>query len=70
MPTRLGVGSFIYEVADDWAKLPAGWSFYEVADVAVDCQDRVYVFNRVEQARTLPLPPVEQLVIKKAVTWP
>lgn len=30
----------------DWAKLPEGWSFLEVADVAVDSQDRVYVFNR------------------------
>ena len=27
-------------------RLPEGWSFVEVAGVAVDSQDRVYVFNR------------------------
>jgi DNA-binding beta-propeller fold protein YncE len=30
----------------DWAKLPEGWSFLEVVDVAVDSKDQVYVFNR------------------------
>jgi len=48
MVTRLGSGEFTYEVIVDWAKLPEGWSFLEVADVAVDSQDRVYVFNRGE----------------------
>jgi len=46
MTTILGSGDYTYEVIMDWAKLPAGWSFHEVADVAVDSQDRVYVFNR------------------------
>jgi hypothetical protein len=32
----------------DWAALPEGWTFDEVADVVVDSQDRVYVFNRGE----------------------
>ena len=44
--TILGSGEFTYEVDVEWAKLPDGWSFLEVADVAVDLQDRVYVFNR------------------------
>ncbi len=48
MVTRLGSGKFTYEVNVDWAKLPKGWSFLEVPDVAVDSQDRVYVFSRGE----------------------
>ena len=37
-----------YEVIEGWEKLPEGWSFVEVAGVATDSQDRVYVFNRGE----------------------
>jgi hypothetical protein len=48
MMIRLGSGDFSYEVIVDWAELPEGWSFLEVADVAVDSEDRVYVFNRGE----------------------
>lgn len=33
---------------DRWAQLPAGWSWPEVAAVAVDSRDRVFVFNRGE----------------------
>jgi len=46
MATSLGSGEFAYEVLVDWARLPEGGSFHEVADVAVDSQDRIYVFNR------------------------
>ena len=48
MATRLGSEDYIYEELADWAQLPEGWSFKEVADVVVDAQDRVYVFNRGE----------------------
>ena len=48
MSIRMGSGRFTYEVQAGWAKLPAGWSFLEVVDVAVDAQDRVYVFTRGE----------------------
>jgi hypothetical protein len=48
MTSILGTGKFSYEVAGDWAKLPDGWAFSDVAAVAVDQQDRVYVFNRGE----------------------
>lgn len=41
-------GPFRYEVCVGWEQLPAGWKFVEVAGVAVDSQDRVYVFNRGE----------------------
>lgn len=44
----LGSGDFTYRVDADWAKLPEGWNFKEVAAVGVDRQDRVYVFNRGE----------------------
>jgi DNA-binding beta-propeller fold protein YncE len=37
---------FGYEADSNWAQLPAGWDWREVAAVAVDSQDRVYVFNR------------------------
>jgi DNA-binding beta-propeller fold protein YncE len=38
-----------FEVEPTWGRLPPGWSFVEVAGVATDSQDRVYVFNRGEQ---------------------
>jgi DNA-binding beta-propeller fold protein YncE len=44
----MGSGRFTYEAQAGWAKLPKGWSFLEVVDVAVDAQDRVYVFTRGE----------------------
>lgn len=34
------------EVADYWARLPSGWSWSEVAGVAIDSRDRLFVFNR------------------------
>ena len=36
-----------YEANDQWAQV-AGWKWTEVAAVAVDAQDRVFVFNRSE----------------------
>ncbi len=36
------------EANDRWAKLPLGWSWTEVAAVATDSRDRVFVFNRGE----------------------
>jgi DNA-binding beta-propeller fold protein YncE len=35
-----------YEADDHWAQLPTGWNWSEVAAVATDSQDRVFVFNR------------------------
>jgi hypothetical protein len=45
----VGRGAYRYRVIADWAKLPAGWWFDDVAAVAVDRQDRVHVFNRGER---------------------
>ena len=46
MTTILGSGTYRYQVISDWAQIPEGWSFTDVAAVAVDSKDRVYVFNR------------------------
>jgi hypothetical protein len=35
-----------YDVIAGWQQMPEGWSFVEVAGVACDSHDRVYVFNR------------------------
>ena len=41
-----GEGDYRYEISNDWAKVPPGMEWREVGAVAVDHQDRVYVFNR------------------------
>ena len=41
----IGSGDFTYEVLDNWAKLPEGWTIGQ-AEPACDSQDRVYIFNR------------------------
>ena len=42
------MGKLVYDVVEGWGKLPGGWSFKQVAGVAVDSRDRVYVLNRGE----------------------
>lgn len=44
----IAAGPYRYEALAHWEHLPPGWSFGEVAGVATDSQDRVYVFNRGE----------------------
>ncbi len=44
----VGTGQYTYDVIENWAKLPSGWSFGAVSAAAVDSQDRVYVFQRKE----------------------
>ena len=46
MTVTLGSGEHRYRVVENWAKLPAGWNLTDVASVAVDSKDRVYLFNR------------------------
>lgn len=41
-----GEGAYRYTITNDWAKVPPGMEWREVAAVAVDDQDQVYVFNR------------------------
>jgi len=40
------MGRFVYEVAEGWGRLPAGWDLVEVSGVAMDSQERLFVFNR------------------------
>jgi len=46
MPAILGTGEHRYRVVENFAKLPDGWQLTDVASVAVDSKDRIYVFNR------------------------
>src|SRR5438309_1945839 len=47
MPTKQMTRTEVrYDALTSWEKLPPGWSFVEVAGVATDSQDRVYVFSR------------------------
>lgn len=48
MDTVLGSGDYTFRLVPDWARLPDGWEFGEVAAVAVDRRDRVYAFSRSE----------------------
>jgi len=41
-----GSGTYSYELVADWAQLPPGETFRDVAGIAIDRQDRVYVLNR------------------------
>ena len=43
-----GAHKFEFEVIQGWEQLPDRWSFVEVAGVAVDLRDQVYVFSRGE----------------------
>src|SRR3954454_249155 len=45
MTVTLGSGEHRYRVVENWAKLPDGWTLTDVASVAVDSKDRVYLFN-------------------------
>ncbi len=46
--TIVGQDQFTFELVPDWEQLPSGWSHGDVAGVATDSRDRVYVFNRSE----------------------
>ena len=35
-----------FRADDGWARVPFGWTWTEVTAVAIDSQDRVFVFNR------------------------
>ena len=45
MATTVGSDKYTYEVNEEWASLPEGWEM-PAAAVAIDSQDRVFVFNR------------------------
>jgi hypothetical protein len=44
----MGTSPYTYRLEEGWGELPDGWSFLDVAAVAVDRRDQVYAFNRGE----------------------
>src|SRR3981081_169507 len=46
MAKGMGSGDYRYEIVEAWGKPPEGWRYGEVAGLAVDRKDNVYVFNR------------------------
>src|SRR6058998_3828844 len=48
MTVTVGNGSYRYDVAEDWGKLPEGYEWGQIGAVAVDNQDRVHVCTRTE----------------------
>jgi len=48
MAVQLGSGEYIFEVNENWAKVPAEITLGDCAAVGVDRQQRVYAFNRGE----------------------
>src|SRR5919202_1543231 len=43
--TTVGTGPYTYELVEDWAHLPAGWTLGQTG-IVTDARDRVYLFNR------------------------
>ena len=43
-----GADTHIYEVQEGWGQLPEGWNFGWIPAIAVDSQDRIYVYSRSE----------------------
>ena len=48
MATTVGTGALTFEFVDNWAKIPDDWHLVDVAGVAVDSKDNVFLFNRGE----------------------
>ena len=46
MAVTIGMGDYVYHYQPGWARLPSGMAFQTPSAVAVDSQDRVYVFQR------------------------
>ena len=46
MAENFGSGAYRYTVVEGWEQLPAGWTHADVAGVATDAQDRVYLYTR------------------------
>jgi sugar lactone lactonase YvrE len=48
MAITLGTGDLLFEPVEGWEKLPAGWTLIDVAGLAVDAHDNVYLVHRGE----------------------
>lgn len=49
----LGSGNFTYTPDPSWGSLPAGMMLGDVAAVAVDAKDNVFLFNRGRDCREI-----------------
>ena len=47
----LGSGDYTYEPIENWAQLPAGWSFKEIGGVGVDSKGNLYTGETFEGKR-------------------
>jgi DNA-binding beta-propeller fold protein YncE len=45
-PEMFGQGAYRYRVVEGWERLPAGWAHTDVAGVATDAEDMVYLYTR------------------------
>ena len=43
---RVGYGEYVYEHVPGWGRLPSGWEWNHAVGVAVDSEDKIYVYNR------------------------
>ena len=43
---RVGSGDYVYELVEDWGRLPEGWQLVDVVGVGVDSHDNVFVGTR------------------------
>ena len=41
----VGSGKYTYELVQDWARIPDGWTLGQTG-IVTDSRDRVYLFNR------------------------
>src|SRR5690349_17892251 len=57
----VGNGSFRYRALASWPRLPAGFAFNEVAGVATDSKNQVFVFSRSESPVSVFTPEGEFL---------
>jgi DNA-binding beta-propeller fold protein YncE len=47
-PFRVGEGDIRFELVAGWLQIPAGWDYRDVAGIATDAEDRVYLYTRSE----------------------
>jgi len=66
MPVRVGRGDFIYEERRGWGEFPEGYTFGDVADVAIDSRGDLYVAD-VARAQTHGLVPDDWSSLRKYV---
>jgi DNA-binding beta-propeller fold protein YncE len=41
-----GSGKYTYQLVDEWAELPKGWTFTDGAGIAIDSKDKIYILSR------------------------